>query len=275
MSQDRLQANAAQFDRLAPHYDALGFLTQAAHALAAAVQVPAGGRVLDVATGTGTVALALAGQAGEVVGVDLAPAMLDVARQRGQGQKSVQFVQAEATALPFPDATFDVVTCGAGLFFVPDMLAALREWGRVLKPGGEVVYSAFGRGLLGPLPALWRERLAGEGVRPGAPPLGRIGTPEAAAKLLHQAGFAGVEADLRVLNYALPSPAARWADIAAGLEGLPLAQFSAGQRERVQAEHLQELGPLFAAGPLTVPIPLIVARGVKAEGRREQEPLSF
>lgn len=265
MSPDHLKANAAQFDRLAPHYDALGFLTQAAHALAAAVQVPADGRVLDVATGTGTVALALAEQAGEVVGVDLAPAMLDVARQRGQEQPNVQFVEAEATALPFPDATFEVVTCGAGLFFVPDMLAALREWRRVLKPGAEVVYSAFGRGLLGPLPALWRERLAGEGVKPGAPPLGRIGTLEAAAELLREAGLTDIRADLTVLDYRLPSPAARWADIASGLEGLPLRDFSLETQHRLRAEHLTELETLFAGGPLRVPIPLIVARGRKVQ----------
>lgn len=261
MSQSRVQANAAQFDRLAPEYDALGFLTAAAHALAA--QVSPVGRVLDVATGTGTVALALAERGAEVVGVDIAPAMLEVARARAAGRPHLHFTEAEATALPFADAAFDTVTCGAGLFFVPEMVTALREWARVLRPGGEVVYSAFGRGLLGPLPGLWRERLASEGVKPGAPPLGRIGSPEAAAELLCEAGFTDIRADLTVLDYRLPSPAARWADIAAGLEGLPLRDFSPETRERLRAEHLAELEPLFAGGPLTVPIPLIVARGKK------------
>ncbi len=168
--QQRLDANARQFDRIAARYDALGFLTRAALALAETVRVPTGGRVLDVATGTGTVALALASQAAEVVGTDIAPAMLQQARARAVGCPNVQFVSAEATALPFADQSFDAVVCGAGLFFVPDMPAALREWRRVLRPGGEVVFSAFGRGLLGPLPGLWRETLAGEGIKPGAPP---------------------------------------------------------------------------------------------------------
>lgn len=262
--QQRRAANARQFDRIAADYDALGFLTQAALALAAALDVAPTDRVLDIATGTGTVALALAPSAAEVVGTDIAPAMLEQARQRAAGRSNVQFVLAEATALPFADQSFDVVVCGAGLFFVPDMVAALREWRRVLRPGGEVVFSAFGRGLLGPLPGLWRERLAGEGVKPGAPPLGRIGTVEAAKDLLIQAGFAEVTAELTPLPYTLATSAARWADIRVGLEGLPLAQFTPEVQARLEAEHLAELQPLFAAGALTVPIPLIVARGRKA-----------
>jgi len=114
------------------------------------------------------------------------------------------------------------------------------------------------------LPGLWRERLAGEGVKPGAPPLGRIGTVEAAKDLLIQAGFAEVTAELTPLPYTLATPADRWADIRAGLEGLPLAQFTPEVQARLEDEHLAELQPLFAAGPLTVPILLIVARGRKA-----------
>lgn len=262
--QQRRAANARQFDRIAADYDALGFLTQAALALAAALDVAPTDRVLDIATGTGTVALALAPSAAEVVGTDIAPAMLEQARQRAAGRSNVQFVLAEATALPFADQSFDVVVCGAGLFFVPDMVAALSEWQRVLRPGGEVVFSAFGRGLLGPLPGLWRERLAEEGMKPGAPPLGRIGTVEAAKDLLVQAGFAEVTAELTPLPYTLATSAARWTDIRVGLEGLPLAQFTSEVQARLEDEHLAELQPLFAAGPLTVPILLIVARGRKA-----------
>lgn len=264
--QQRLDANARQFDRIAARYDALGFLTRAALALVETVRVPTGGRALDVATGTGTVALALASQAAEVVGTDIAPAMLQQARARAVGCPNVQFVSAEATALPFADQSFDVVVCGAGLFFVPDMPAALREWRRVLRPGGEVVFSAFGRGLLGPLPGLWRETLAGEGIKPGAPPLGRIGTVEAASDLLVQAGFQGGAAELLVLPYTLPTPAERWSDIAAGLEGLPLADLTPEQRVALKTEHLKALQPLFAAGPLTVPLPLILAHGYRDAG---------
>ena len=264
--QQRRDANARQFDRIAAGYDTLGFLTRAALALAETVRVPAGGRVLDVATGTGTVALALAPQATEVVGTDLAPAMLSQARARAVGHPNVQFEVAEATALPFADQSFDVVVCGAGLFFVPDMVAALREWQRVLRPGGEVVFSAFGRGLLGPLPGLWRDCLAGEEVKPGAPPLGRIGTVEAARELLAQAGFREPAAELLVLPYTLDTPAARWTEIVAGLEGLPLADLTSEQRVRLETEQLSMLQPLFAAGPLTVPIPLIVARGHSESG---------
>lgn len=79
--------------------------------------------------------------------------------------------------------------------------------------------------------------------------------------MLREAGFADIQADLTVLDYALPSPAARWADIAAGLEGLPLHDFAPETRQRLRVEHLAELEAVFAGGPLTVPIPLIAARG--------------
>ena len=269
--EQRRQWNAQQFDRVAAGYDTLGFLARSALELAERVQLPPDARVLDVATGTGTVALTLAPRAAEVVGTDLSAAMLAQARARAAGHPNVLLMEAEATALPFAEDTFDVVVCGAGLFFVPDMPAALREWGRVLRPGGEVVFSAFGRGLLGPLPGLWRESLAAEGLKPGAPPLGRIATPEAARDLLVQAGFQDTTAELLELSYTLSTPAARWAEIAAGLEGLPLADLPPETRARLEAEQLQVLKPLFAAGPLTVPLPLLVARGRKNAGDAEGE----
>ena len=269
VSAERTQHNARLFGQVAPTYDRLGFLTLAARHLAARTPIRAGDHVLDVACGTGTVALALAERVGPqvtVTGTDLAPEMVEVARRKGVGAVNLRFEVADGAALPFPDATFDVVTCAAGLFFLPDMTAALREWRRVLRPGGRVVFSTFGRGLLGDLPGLWRERLAGDGVKPGAPPLGRVPTPAAALDLLRGAGFTQAEAELTRLEYVLPDAGARWADIQAGLEGAPLATFPEARRAELRAAHLAELSPLFAGGPVTVPIPVIVACGIRAAG---------
>lgn len=265
---DRTAANARLFTQVAPGYDGLGFLTLAASEFARRLEAPPGARVLDVATGTGTVALALAPHAAEVVGTDLVPEMVGLAQRKAEasGAGNVTFRVADGAALPFPGATFDLVVCGAGLFFLPDMALALREWARVLRPGGEVAFSAFGRGLLGPLPGLWRERLGAVGVRPGAPPLGRLPTPDAALALLHDTGWAEARADLFPLPYTVLDAQARWAEIAAGLEGAPLADLAPEVRRRLADEHRAELAPLFAAGPLTVPVPLIVARGRKPGG---------
>jgi SAM-dependent methyltransferase len=101
-----------------------------------AAKLKPGDRVLDVACGTGVVAreaLRQLGPGASVAGVDVDDAMLAVARRL---EPSIEWRQAPAEKLPFPDASFDVVTCQFGLMFFPDRVAALREMWRVLKPGG-------------------------------------------------------------------------------------------------------------------------------------------
>ncbi len=103
-----------------------------------------GERVLDVATGTGDLALmaqAAVGSEGEVVAVDSCAAMLEVARGRRRG--AVEFQEGDATDLRFPDAWFDVVTIGFGLRNVANRGQALREFRRVLRPGGRLMVLDF------------------------------------------------------------------------------------------------------------------------------------
>ena len=103
-----------------------------------------GERVLDVATGTGDLAFveaAAVGPEGQVVGVDSCAAMLEVARRRQRG--AVDFQEGDAMDLRFPDASFDVVTIGFGLRNVADRGQALREFRRVLRPGGRLMVLDF------------------------------------------------------------------------------------------------------------------------------------
>ncbi len=100
-------------------------------------------RVLDVACGTGIVAreaAPLVGGAGQVVGLDMNPAMLGVARARpAPVGATIHWQEGNAGALPFPDSAFDVVLCQHGLPFFPDRVGAVREMHRVLTPGGRAV----------------------------------------------------------------------------------------------------------------------------------------
>ena len=103
-----------------------------------------GERVLDVATGTGDLAFleaAAVGSPGRVVAVDSCVPMLDVARRRNGG--AVDFREGDAMNLPFPDASFDVVTISFGLRNVADRDRALREFRRVLRPGGRLMVLDF------------------------------------------------------------------------------------------------------------------------------------
>jgi ubiquinone/menaquinone biosynthesis C-methylase UbiE len=100
-----------------------------------------GGRVLDVATGGGHTALAFAGIARRVIAYDLTEPMLQAARGhvRGRHAANVEFVAGDATALPFRDGSFDVVTCRTAAHHFPDVGAALRQIHRVLRPGGSLL----------------------------------------------------------------------------------------------------------------------------------------
>ena len=103
-----------------------------------------GERVLDVATGTGDLAFveaAAVGPEGQVVGVDSCAPMLEVARRRQRG--AVDFQEGDAMDLRFPDASFDVVTIGFGLRNVADRGQALREFRRILRPGGRLMVLDF------------------------------------------------------------------------------------------------------------------------------------
>lgn len=106
----------------------------------------AGARVLDVGCGDGELACALAARGGDVIGLDPNPAMLAAARERAAAANVPAVFQAgRAEALPFADASFDIVSAVTVLCFVPDARKALREMARVLRPGGRLVMGELGR----------------------------------------------------------------------------------------------------------------------------------
>lgn len=102
----------------------------------------AGESVVDVATGTGHVALAIAPHVAHVVGVDLTPEMLDEARRQAdeRGIGNVRLVQADAGELPFRAGAFDLYTVRAAPHHFLQLEAALREAARVLRPGGRACF---------------------------------------------------------------------------------------------------------------------------------------
>jgi len=99
--------------------------------------IPAGTRVLDIATGTGNLAIPLARAGCFVTGVDIAPNLLVQARERAAAEGlNVQFDEGDAEALPYPDASFDAVVTMFGAMFAPRPELVAAEMARVLKPGG-------------------------------------------------------------------------------------------------------------------------------------------
>jgi demethylmenaquinone methyltransferase/2-methoxy-6-polyprenyl-1,4-benzoquinol methylase len=139
------------FDAIAHRYDFLN------HALSLnvdrrwrrqmiiACNVKPGEHVLDVATGTGDVALEFGRRtsAARIVGLDPSSGMLEVARNKIASDPRAALIQGNALALPFPDASFDVVTIAFGLRNLPDYARGAGEMARVLRPGGRLAVLEF------------------------------------------------------------------------------------------------------------------------------------
>jgi demethylmenaquinone methyltransferase/2-methoxy-6-polyprenyl-1,4-benzoquinol methylase len=173
---------AAMFDEVSTHYDrtntvlSMGNATLWRLATTRAVGPRAGETILDVAAGTGTSSASLARNGASVVAADFSEGMIEVGRRRQADNPFVRFVQADATALPFDDDTFDAVTISFGLRNIVDPRAALAEFYRVTKPGGRVVICEFSR----PPVALIRTGYSAY-LRYGMPLLARLASSNPAA----------------------------------------------------------------------------------------------
>jgi demethylmenaquinone methyltransferase/2-methoxy-6-polyprenyl-1,4-benzoquinol methylase len=145
-------------------------------ALIEAIGPRPGQRLLDVATGTGMVAFALAGRGADVVGLDQSDHMLAVARSKLARRPGlagrVSFIEGEAERLPFGDCEFDALTFTYLLRYVDDPAATMRELARVVKPGGRIGMVEFGVPQAPALRALWRLH-----TRAGLPIAGRMVSP--------------------------------------------------------------------------------------------------
>lgn len=136
------------FDQVAKGYDRTNALLSMGNdalwriATVRAVAPKAGELILDLAAGTGTSSAAIAKSGATVTAVDFSAGMIEVGRRK---HPNVDFVQADATSLPFNDGQFDVVTISFGLRNIQEPKKALAEMFRVLKPGGRLVICEFSK----------------------------------------------------------------------------------------------------------------------------------
>jgi demethylmenaquinone methyltransferase/2-methoxy-6-polyprenyl-1,4-benzoquinol methylase len=160
----KARAIREMFCRIAPYYDLINFLMSWGQdsrwrRVAVRLAQPERGRALDVATGTGDIALELARYTDSVVGLDLCQEMM----RRGQAkmekkgaEKRVDFIMGDALALPFSDDSFDCALNGFALRNVADINLFLAELRRVVKPGGRVVSLELVRPASGIIGAFYR-----------------------------------------------------------------------------------------------------------------------
>jgi len=207
-----------------------------------------GARVLDVCCGSGASALpaaAIVGPQGSVLGIDLSEGLLALARKKAvaRGLANAEFRKGDALELPVEPASFDAVVCVFGIFFVPDMAAAVRSLWRAVRPGGKLAVTTWGPRWFEPGSTAFWDAVRAE--RPdlykGFNPWDRITEPEAVIGLLREGGVAGAEAVAEAGEHPIPTPEAWWsAVIGTGYRGT-FDKLDRVQQDRVRSANLEHV----------------------------------
>jgi SAM-dependent methyltransferase len=181
-------------------------ISGSAEEFVARLKLPAGARVLDVACGTGNVAIPLAHSGCVVTGVDIAPNLLEQARERAAAEGlKITFDEGDAEEMPYADGSFDAVVsmCGARVAPRPELVAA--EFGRVLRPGGLLAMANWN-------PASFTGAMFKVGSRHAPPPAGMappvLWGDEATVRQRLEANFTNIRTELIPVDFDMPtSPA--------------------------------------------------------------------
>ena len=164
--------------------DILKWMAPVSDRLIKSAGITSGQTVLDVATGTGQPALTIAkivGQNGKVIGVDLSPEMIEVAKEeaayQGLTDTAIFQVVKDENLSMFSDNTFDSVVCRNGLMFMPDPAKALKAFLRVLKPGGKASVTVWGSPDKSPIMGVVMKTISQHVPDMKLPPPGTLGGP--------------------------------------------------------------------------------------------------
>ncbi|WP_203784252.1 class I SAM-dependent methyltransferase [Asanoa ferruginea] len=211
--------SASTYAAAADHFDdsALSFWDRFGRATVARLGLRPGDRVFDACCGTGASALPAAhevGAGGRVLGFDLAEPALALARAkaRGQGLSNVEFRSADVEHIGLPSGAFDAVVCVFGVFFLPDMVAAVAELWRLVRPGGVLAVTVWGPEWLEPATTEFWAAVGAE--RPDLVkafhPWTRVTSAEAVAELLRSGGTPAPTVEAEPGTHPLADPDDWW-----------------------------------------------------------------
>ena len=258
------------FDLVAGAYDnpSMRFFPFTADRMVELLKVAPGSEVLDMATGTGMVAIACAqalGKHGRVQAIDLSEKMLDRAYINIQksGLNNIDLHAMDAEQLEFHDQSFDAVFCSYGLFFLPDMLMGVKEALRVLKPGGRFIFTSFAKGSFSPLTEQFQTDIEAFGIEFPKGNWLLIDEEQACLDLLHEGGFKQAQAVTEQLGYHLNSSQDWWELLwSSGYRGI-LEQLNPEQLAQFRARHLAEIDKLATKDGVWLNIKTIFSIGTR------------
>ena len=230
-------------------------------------------RVLDVATGPGLAAAAAADRGAEVVGVDLSPRMIELARAANPG---LEFREADVAVLPFPEGAFDAVICNFGLGHFPRPEAAVAECMRVLAPDGVLAMTWWDDPARQRVQGLFREAIAEAGAEPPRDlpeghPLFRFSDTAEFLALLRGAGLHSVSVSEHQTTYSLLDAEALWRVGMGSLAvtGSTIAAQDQATRERIYTAFVRGTETYRTpAGRLSIPIAFKIGHGRRRPSER-------
>jgi SAM-dependent methyltransferase len=180
-----------------------------------------------------------------VLGIDIAERLLDLGRSKAQQKdlETIEFQVGDFEHLGLSSESFDAVVCVFGIFFVPDMVAAVRELWRMVRPGGILAITSWGTEVFEPVNRVFWESIEAE--RPDLykkfTPWDRISDPSSLKALLESGGAMQVEVVEEVGTHELASPDDWWTILMGGGIRGTIEQLDPSAQERVREANLQFL----------------------------------
>lgn len=220
--------------------------------------------VLDVGCGTGwstMVAAKMIGSRGKIIGIDISDRQLEVAKYKRNAAalSNVEYHVEDAESLSFADNSFDVVL--SSLFVdLADNTKVFREWNRVLKPGGQLVFSSAGEAFFQPLLKMYVEKIIqyrGNLSLIARNDANSASTPAKCRALLTSGGFSNISIYEEQMGFYIADTDEYWQELTSSIMRIVLSNLDLESQKHVKEEHLRDVGSIRTDRGIWIDIPMI------------------